>query len=343
MFSIGAGLQHGFIFAHSPGVQNTKGARPTGAELIFSWQRNDPAIWNLCNCYPRQGFVINYYNYDTEILGSALSSAFFLEPSFRISKKFQLSFEASAGLSYLTNPFDSVHNPGNQSYSTKLSGYLLVGGGVWYKMADHFWLNGSVNYQHISNGGFRQPNKGINWPTVGLAISYQKEERSFYSGKKQREKYWKNDGPRWDLGVFGIAKRIRDQSGNSKRLPLIGISAQGSKQIGGIHALTAGLEVFYDDALKMKIENDSIPTNESAVRSGILIGHEFLLGKFIFSQRLGVYIFNPTDYFTTIYHRWGIQYRFNKNWGAGFHLQAHKHVADFIDLRIVYSLQKKEH
>jgi hypothetical protein len=366
IFSIGAGLQHGFIFAHSPGVQNTKGARPTGAELIFSWQRNDPAIWNLCNCYPRQGLLINYYNYDTEILGSALTAAFFLEPLFRISKKLQLSFEVSAGLSYLSNPFDSVHNPGNQSYSTKLSGYLLVGGGIWYKINGHLWLNGSVNYQHISNGGFRQPNKGINWPTVGIAVSYQKEERKFYSGIKQKEKFWRNDGPRWDVGVFGIAKRIRDENGDSKRLPLIGLSAQASKQVGAIHALTAGLELFYDDALKYKIEHDTINviaspgqslspgqglspgaihstnTSSSAVRSGILIGHEFLLGKFIFSQRIGIYIINSTDYFTTIYHRWGFQYRFNKYWGVGFNLQAHKHVADFIDLRLVYSFQRNK-
>jgi len=341
VFSIGAGLQHGFIFAHSPGVQNTKGARPTGAELIFSWQRNDPAIWNLCNCYPRQGFLINYYNYDTEILGSALTSAFFLEPLFRISKKFQLSFKVSAGLSYMSNPFDSIHNPGNQSYSTKLSGYLLVGGGAWYKINEHFWLNGSINYQHISNGGFRQPNKGINWPTVGVAVSYQKEERNFYSGKKQKEKFWKDDGIRWDLGVFGITKKIRDKNGNSKRLPLIGISVQASKQVGAIHALTAGFELFYDDALKNKIEHDSV-TGTSAIRSGILIGHEFLLGKFIFSQRLGVYIINSTDYFTTFYHRWGFQYRFNKQWGVGFNLQAHKHVADFIDLRFVYSFQRNK-
>ena len=338
VFSVGAGLQHGFIFAHSPEVQNTKGARPTGAELIFSWQRNDEVIWNLCNCYPRKGILISYYDYDTRILGKAFSAAYFLEPSFRINDKLQLSFKVSAGLSYLTNPFDSVKNPGNQSYSTKLSGYLLVGGGIWYKIDKHFWLNGSVNYQHISNGGMHQPNKGINWPTAGIAINYQKEDRKFYSGSKTKDKYWKHDAPRWDVAVFGIAKRIRDENGKSKRLPLLGISVQGSRQVGNIHALTAGVELFHDEALRNKIKNDSL--GASAIRSGILVGHEFLLGKFIFSQRLGVYIFNATDYFNTIYHRWGIHYRFNQTWGAGFNLQAHKHVADFIDLRIVYSFQR---
>ncbi len=39
VFSIGLGVQHGFIFAHSEAVQNTKGARPTGVEAMLSWQR----------------------------------------------------------------------------------------------------------------------------------------------------------------------------------------------------------------------------------------------------------------------------------------------------------------
>jgi hypothetical protein len=319
-------------------VQNTKGARPTGAELVFSWQRNDETIWNLCNCYPRKGILLNYYDYDTKILGRALTAAYFLEPAFKLNQNLLLSFKVSAGLAYLTNPFDSIKNPGNQSYSTKLSGYLLAGGGIWYRINRNFWINGSVNYQHMSNGGMRQPNKGINWPTAGIALSYQKEDRNFYTGIKIKEKNWKNEAPRWDIAVFGIAKRIRDENGNSKRLPLLGLAVQGSKQIGTIHALTAGVEVFHDEALKHKIKNDSL--NSSALRSGVLIGHEFLLGKFIFSQRLGIYVFNPTDYFNTIYHRWGIHYRLNKSWGAGFNLQAHRHVADFIDLRIIYSFQQ---
>ena len=338
MFSIGVGVQHGFIFAHSREVQNTEGARPTGAELIFSWQRNDKAIWDLCNCYPRQGLLLNYYDYDTRILGKAFTGAYFIEPSFRISDRFQFSFKASAGLSYLTNPFDSIKNPTNQSYSTTLSGYLLVGAGVWYRLSDNFRLNGSANYQHISNGGMRQPNKGINWPTAGLALSYQKTPRKFYTGIRSREKFWKDDHPRWDVGVFGIAKRIRDEHGNSRRLPLVGLSLQGSKQVGSINALTAGVEAFYDDALRYKIKSDSL--DQTAMRAGLLLGHEFLLGKFIFSQRLGVYVLNATDYFNTIYHRWGVHYRFHPNWGAGFNLQAHRHVADFIDLRVIYSFQK---
>jgi hypothetical protein len=73
----------------------------------------------------------------------------------------------------------------------------------------------------------------------------------------------------------------------------------------------------------------------------LLAGHEFLLGKFIFSQQLGVYVFNPTSRFNQIYHRWGIHYLSKNNWGVGARLLAHRHIADFVDLRIIYSWRKK--
>src|SRR5688500_1705284 len=61
IFSTSIGIQHGFIFAHSPEVENTKGSLPTGAELIFSWQKSDAAVWDLCNCFPRKGLLLAYY------------------------------------------------------------------------------------------------------------------------------------------------------------------------------------------------------------------------------------------------------------------------------------------
>lgn len=339
IFSVTGGLQHGFVFAHSPEVENTKGANPTGVEMLLGWQRTDKGVWDLCNCFPRKGLLLAYYDYDSEILGRSYTAAYFLEPTYRISKNAFFSFKAAAGLSYLTNPFDSVKNPTNRSYSTYLSGYLLVGAGIWIRLSDHWWLNATANYQHESNGGIQQPNKGINWPTAGLAVSYQYNPRPYYTGVRNKEKFWKDYSIRWDLGVMGIAKRVLDENGDSKRLPLFGLHFQGSKQVGRINALTAGAEIFLDRALHMQLKIDSV--DASHVRAGILVGHEFILGKFLFSQRLGVYLFDETPYFDRIYHRWGIQYRINPQWGAGFNLQAHKQVADFVDFRISYSWQKR--
>ena len=149
LFSIGAGFQRGFIFAHSEAVQNTKGSHPIGVELILSWKRNDAAVWDLCNCYPRKGLLLTYNDYDNSILGQGFSAAYFLEPTYRLSRNLFFSFKAASGLSYLTNPFDSIKNPTNQSYSTDLSVYLNVGLGLWFQLNPHWWINSSINYQHI--------------------------------------------------------------------------------------------------------------------------------------------------------------------------------------------------
>jgi len=340
LFSVGLGVQHGFIFAHSEEVQNTKGARPTGIEAIFSWQRNDAAAFDLCRCYPRQGVMLAYYDYDVDLLGKSGTAAYFLEPTYRISDKVLFSFKGAMGLSYLNNPFDSISNPGNQSYSTHMSVYLLVGVGAWVRLSEKWWLNPSINYQHISNGGSRQPNKGINWPTAGIAVNYQPVSRPWYTGTRTTENYWKETPTRYSVALLGTMRRGFDEVGDRKRNVMGGLAVQAGRQVGNLSMLTLGAEVYHDDELKNKLRKDGL--DASPVKAGLLVGHEFLLGRFQFGQGIGVYVFDQTPYYDRIFHRWGLNYSINRHLSAGVNLLAHRHVAEFVDFRITYTFQKRK-
>jgi hypothetical protein len=92
-------------------------------------QRADQATWDLCNCFPRRGLLLSYYDYNTPILGKGLHAAYFLEPLYKLNNKYIFSFRGAAGLSYLTHPYDPQENPENNSYSTTVNGYLLIGAG----------------------------------------------------------------------------------------------------------------------------------------------------------------------------------------------------------------------
>lgn len=339
LLAVGLGVQHGFIFAHSKNVQNTKGARPTGLELMIGWQKNDRATWNLCNCFPRQGLLLAYYDFDKAILGKGAMAAYFLEPTYKITNKVFFSFKGSAGFAYLTNPFDSITNPANQSYSTAISAYLLFGVGGWVRLNDRWWINPSANYQHISNGGMKKPNKGINWPTAGLSVVYQPKTRPYNIGLRTREKFWKEYSPRWDIAVLGTIRRGFNEHGKRIRSPLYGLSVQAARQVGHINTITMGAEVYHDEELQNELRKASIKA--SAAKAGIMVGHEFILGKFLFSQRLGYYVFDQTPFYDQLFHRWGLSYRINKSLGLGFNLLAHRQVAEFVDVRITYSFQKQ--
>jgi hypothetical protein len=220
-----------------------------------------------------------------------------------------------------------------------MNAYLLVGLGLWIRLNERWWLSPSINYNHESNGGMKQPNAGINWPTAGLTLSYQNDQRPYYTGPRLREKFWRDHSIRWDLGMFGTFRRALDPQGNSLRLPLVGLSLQAGKQVGRINAFTVGTEVFKDLALRHQLKQDTI--SASHMKVGVLAGHEFILGKFLFSQRIGFYIFDQTPDFDNLYHRWGLSFLISQRIGIGVNLSAHRHIADFTDLRITYSIQKR--
>jgi hypothetical protein len=331
---LSAGFHAGPIFAHSESVQNTNGAYPKGVELLWSWQRNNPSVWNLCACSPVQGLQLSYYDYDTRILGRSMNAAYLLEPKYRLSARMHASFRTAFGLAYLTNPYDEVANPANQSYSTAISVYLSVGFGFEYQLARRWSVEAVGQYQHISNGGIAYPNKGINWPTIGLLTTYRPKPREL--NKFERVSNWQHNGVRWDVALYSMGKRVGGQpDGKSRRFFLMGVSAQGAWQVGRISNLTAGAELVWDGALQNRqmIEGADI----DPWRLGVLAGHEFILGKFLFSQRIGIYLHQAGGYYDQWYHSWGLTYSFTKHWAAGINLRAHLQVADYSDFRIVYS------
>jgi hypothetical protein len=333
-FSVG--MHYGSIFAHSEEVQNTAGANPIGVELSYTWQRRDKGVVDLCNCYPRQGIVASYFNFDNEILGQGVMAGWMLEPTYRLGKKLQLGIRGVAGLAWMSNPFDSVSNPGNQSYSTAISAWLVVGASLSYPISEKWRVQLGGNFEHTSNGGMRQPNKGVNYPTASIHLQYTPNPLPYYKGSRNNDKFWKGNSWRKDLGFFGTGKRSVNEAGIGTRQPIIGLVALGSKQVGRINALTAGIEAYYDGYNANLMKTDSIE-NTSALRVGMMGGHEFLLGKFIFSQQLGIYLYKPAPYDKSWFHRWGLLYGINKNMWAGINLKAHLQVADFIDLRLIYS------
>jgi hypothetical protein len=111
---------------------------------------------------------------------------------------------------------------------------------------------------------------------------------------------------------------------------------QAEKQVAAINAINTGLEIYYDNALAQQLKKDSI--SGSGTRIGLMAGHDFLLGKFFFSQQLGVYLLNKSPYYKRLYHRWALRYKLNGGWLVGLGLNAHVQVADFFDLRLLYRL-----
>lgn len=322
----------GFIIIHSRAVRPIKDSYPFGLELELSRHKTGQKQWELCNCYPRAGILFNYFNFDNpEILGDGYIFSIFIEPYFGFNRKISFSSRAIAGLAYLTNPYHKHTNPDNMSYSTHLNAYLMLNGALNYRASEKLWFNLSANYNHISNGGIKQPNKGINFPTASLGVNYALDNTvSIQEREKVPFDKTKNNKLHKDATLFGLMKSTMHEG---KKHSIYGAQFRVSKQVGRINNAFAGTEWIVDNVLKQKISTHE-KEDLSHHKGGFYAGHEFIMGRFLFSQALGIHYFMPYKDIDRIYHRYRLVLKVSDNIYFGGGLKAHRQIADFMDVKV---------
>ena len=330
---VGLKLHQGFVLVHSRDVRPMRNSYPTGLALDFAWQKVSERAWNACHCYPRLGFSLTGWNYGhDDILGQGVTGMFFIEPLFGAWRKVSFSIRAAFGLSYQNRPYDARRNPDNRSYSTFVAFPLQLGGSAHIRLGPQWTLDISALYNHFSNGGIREPNAGVNWPTMAIGLGHYLQAPRFQN--RTRYDWRENATPqtRIDLVFF-----MGFQEPRSKMyLFSPGFELKYSRQVTRLSALTAGGEWLVDNGARylQEVAGKSNDWN----KGGIALGHEFLLGKVLFSQQFGVYVYNKIPGSADVYQRYGLTYRLLPRLQAGISLKAHGHVADFLDFRIGFSL-----
>jgi hypothetical protein len=331
---ITVGFHYGSMYIQNKYVKNTEGAKPIGIELLYTKQLRDEKSWQQNRCYFNSGIGINYFNYNNSILGQSASLFYIFEPQVKLGKKLKIFGSTNLGLTFLTNPHKNSSNNLNLSYSLPISFNLVFGAGIQYPLSKNFQLGLAGHFVHISNGGLQEPNRGVNLTSINLRLTYNPSDNELKNFIKKPFIY-KNKS-RLDLGFYGSNKNI--DVNDDERFFIFGFSANYSKQIGRFYALTSGLEVLTDKVTEERLKRNKL--NKSNIRSGLLVGQEFLFGRFVVSQQLGYYLINDTKYFNEFYQRAGVCYYTRSNIAFGFSLLTHTYNPNFMDIRLLYSFNK---
>ncbi len=328
--NIGLTGHTGFIIPHSQDIRDIANSNPWGIEADVSLHFTNERAWQYIQGYPRLGAALAYYNFDNpEVLGSAYTFLLYVEPFLSAHRRFSLSFRFAAGLAYMDNIYNPETNPDNLFYSTAISFPLEVNLLGNYRLSERWMLRAGGTYKHISNGGLRQPNKGINFPSATLGLNYTLLPADFPE-RQLTEAMLDQHERDFLVAVFGTGKDRRDKP--SRKLPLLGIAAYVSQPIGRISALTGGAEWIADFTLREYLQDEE--ENKSFQRGALLAGHELRIGRIRFSQQLGIYVYAPHKARDPVYQRWGLEYHSGGRMFYGINLKAHRHVADFVDIRV---------
>lgn len=340
LVSYQAEADYGFLFLHSQDVAPIGQSYPLALGLsVQKWLLNEQS-WDNCHCYPRYGVSFGAHYYDNpEVIGWGFPVYGYLEPWYRIKGDWYFNLRAAAGLIYLSRPYDPVENPLNLSYSLPVSAYLSVGLGLAYSINPQWRLSLQGRYNHTSNGGIREPNKGLNYPTMSLGLDYSLKGVQLESQQKlpfnpaKRRKVLSMHG-------FLAAKsggRVGTGANEQDVTYLVsGAAVRYSYQLSRSSAILLETEWIRNLAYRRQIERSG--GDESHHQWGLELGHEFLLGKFTFSQAAGFYLFKEFGAEANWYQRYTLLYRPWPQLAMGPGLKAHANVAEFLDFRIVWEL-----
>ena len=325
-------IHYGSMIIHSRAIKDIGEAWPQGLELTLGKHNTSQRVWNACNCYPKSGVILGFWDFDKpEILGQGFEAKAFIEPVFGAGNNVSFSIRAGTGFTWLTKPYDPVTNPYNFSYSTHIAFPLLLGVSADVRLSPKLRMNFGLIYNHISNGGLREPNKGINWPTASLGIDFLPEGIYF----PEREiSDWRKDGTSRMMTsafLFGTAKQLNHEE--LEKYPIFGAEIRQSYRVSRLSSLSLGIEILYDGSDREEISRQP-DFNSDHKKVGLIAGHSFLLGRFTFSQMLAVYLYDPYKANDPVYQRYSLTYGFLKLFEVGVGLKAHRHVADFLDFRV---------
>ena len=322
----------GFVFAHAPQVSNTAGTFITAAEVKLNRTRLDAEAKRYNSRYFNSGFSLAYFYFSKDFLGKGIFSSYFIEPYFINNNNFTFGPVARVGLSYNSNPYHERLNRENFSYSSYINPYLSVGLNATFRMSKKINLDAGVNFNHISNGGIKHPNYGMNFPTASLGLEYDLGIYKTENVIPSPDFKW-----RFDVIPFGSYKSI--DLDKKHFYWVYGLGLQLNRKIGYYHSINLGAEWIADLGKNKEFEINGLPDLDYN-RFGILAGHEFLFKRLNFSQQLGLSVYNKDPNAGKLYHRWGLNYKMSPGWMIGANLSAHRLTADFLDITLVYSKYK---
>ncbi|MBU2650663.1 MAG: acyloxyacyl hydrolase [Bacteroidetes bacterium] len=332
-FSLGARYNYGFVIRHSKALPEETQSNPVGYQLDAGWHFIGEKARDYCNCYPRLGLSFYYWDYrNPDILGQGLTLMAFAEPFFKARDRLRFSARAGLGLNYQNMPYDSVNNPLNLAYSTHFAFAVLLNFNAGFRINEQWTLSLGINYNHISNGGVKLPNKGLNYPTVSLGAEYYFRKAVFPEpARKQTRSAFQ---PSWqgNVSVFLGFKGIQE---DEELYFVKGLSIQGGRRISPASAFAGGLEYIYDDSeLAMSRIYTSI-TEKAVNRLSGFGAYEFSAGDITFFFNMGIYLYSPDRHTSLLYQRYGFRLKIWRFLSTGLSLKAHGHVASFFDVRLI--------
>jgi len=325
----------GNILPHSEDIRNLSYSSPWGINAALMWQNPLAGTSYEHPLKTRKGFRLQYVNFNSpQQLGYSITLSAFTEPLFGSTRKVFISMPLDGGFCYLSKVYHPTQNPENLFFSFPVSFFLSAGLQLNYRPNANFLWHSNIQYQHVSNGGIKMPNKGMNFLTYQLGLSYYWKPADWKQASTLKEP---KTVSKW-MGEFYILGSAKTFSATKTLKPMLGFQASLLKPLNYFHHAILSTEGIYNTYRKEYYQKTG--ETYSAWEQGILLGYGLRINKTSFQVFMGTPITAVGSNDSRLYQRYMLVQNIGKKWLLAGSLKANAHVADIFDLRLGYRLTR---
>jgi hypothetical protein len=322
----------GGIIKHTKKMDHLNYNNSLGGDVSISRQSNGSKAWQHGLGMPEIGATMIITDFGNQLeLGSSIGIA--PHVTFRARRKVN-TFEVKigTGIAWLSKPYDQLTNPTNTAIGSAFNNLTFFRFTRQWVIKKYSALHLGVIYKHYSNGAIKAPNLGFNVPS--LTFGFKK-----YLAPLKRT--YKPDTVMPSNENWGFRSRIalaikEDQTPNGPKYPVYIFSSSLTKRLTHVNRVGLGFygsyySPIYDYLINFEIFEPE-ERRKKALRLGVEVSHELLLGKFGVDTQLGYYVKNDFFKVSNIYSRLGVLYYFHHHrFFTGIYLKSNEWTADYIE------------
>ncbi len=237
------------------------------------------------------GVGLTYTNYGlNNVYGQCLGLYTNIQIPLIRRQKFEWTLRIGDGVGYVTKKFQTVApvDTLNNAISTHLNDFAIFMTDVRYHVNEHWDVQWGLNFTHISNADFHDPNLGVNMVGTHIGVRYfpntSRPARVIRDLTKLSNR-WLTEGR------FGIAWNEARAKGNPELPTYVG-SLYESRRWMSKNKVFVGTDYAYHESTYAFLRNYGVDyghEKENSWQGAFFAGNEFLLGRVGIMMQIGVY------------------------------------------------------
>jgi len=265
-----------------------------GLDFRFGKQMYDPGNWSA---------VFNHVNYgvgywvsdigDTDIFSNPMAVFGFINFPIYRAKNIEVLFGPALGLGFNMKPFDPITNPQNDLTGGRFAAYFNPSVSMAFKVSPSLDIKVGGNFIHMSNGGLRQPNTGIDMYGLNVGVRYHLNRVAAFGDVDYTKIYpakgKKNNIRSSSINLFqAIGGDQNPQDLGDFQTYLVSTTTlEYQYRFNELHGFSAGINLFYDESAPLSI---AYPDHETKLFPGIHAGYDFHFWRLAIRQQFGYMI-----------------------------------------------------